>query len=176
MAQSYNFPLGITRHDPNFVKILQIIESYRGYETLTDLKVADEQVRKHLGQQLQKAAGESIGAREKIELGMHLRILPDFDDMVKLIHKDREEFKDYLQEKIAACHVYRPEADPVRELYMLDYTVLSGVENVYNLMQEFARIKEEDLMITNIHKINVSLHDIADSMKKRGQIIGCMIG
>jgi hypothetical protein len=175
MAPSYNFPLGISRHDPNFSKILQIIEAFRGYETIQDLKAADDQVRKHLAQQLQKAAEESVDARKNIEAGMHLQVLPDFDDMVRHIQMDREMLQDPMKDRIEACKAYRPEADPIREAYMLDYKILSGAENVYNLMQEFVRLVQEDMMIANIHKIDLSLRDIAMSMVKRGKTIDCML-
>ncbi len=175
MMASFNFPLGISRHDPNFQKILRIIESFRGYESLEDLKAADEQVRKYLAEQLQKAADESTGVRKMIESGMHLRVLPDFDNMAKHIQADRDMFQDYMRKKIMACQAYRPETDPIRELYMLDYKILSCAENVYNLMQEFVRIVQENLMLSNIQKIERSLHDIAESMEKRGKTIDCML-
>jgi hypothetical protein len=172
---SFNFPLGISRHDPNFERILQIIRAFRGYETLEDLKAADEQVRKHLAQQLQKTADESADARKMIEAGMHLRVLPDFDAMAKHIQADRDMLLDQKDDRITACQAYRPEADPIRELYMLDYKILSGAENVYNLLQEFVRITREDLLISNIHKIDLSLRDIAECMEKRGKTIDCML-
>jgi hypothetical protein len=170
MVQSYNFPLGVTRHDPNFEKILQIIDSFRGYETLEDLKASDELVR-----QLRKAADESVGARRKIDADMYLRALPDFDSMVKHIHADTDILRDHLKKKIEACQVYRPKEDYIRELYIMDFKMLSDAENVYNLMQEFARIAREDLAISNIHKIDLSLGEIGENMEKRGKTIGCMI-
>ena len=106
---------------------------------------------------------------------MHLRVLPDFDDMVRHIHMDREMLQDHMKDRIAACKAYRPEADPIREVYMLDYKILSGAENVYNLIQEFVRIVREEMMIENIHKIDLSLRDIAESMEKRGKTIDCML-
>jgi hypothetical protein len=175
MTQSYNFPLGISENDPHFEKILHIITGFRGYETLGDLKAADGQVRKFLAQQLEKAAEESIGVRKTIESGMHLRVLPDFDNMVRLIHTDVDRLRDLYKDLIAACRVYRPAIDLVRELYSLDFKILSGAENVYNLMQEFIRLTREDLMISNIHKIDLSLRDIAECMEKRVEIIECMI-
>jgi len=175
MAPSYNFPLGISRHDPNFSKILQIIKTFRGYETLEDLKAADEQVRKFLAQQLEKAAEESVDARTAIESGMHLRVLPDFDDMVRHIHACEERLRCRLSGRIAACKAYQPEPDPIRTAYMLDFRLLSDAENVYNLMQEFARIDREDLMLANVHKIDVSLREIAESMEKRESSIDCML-
>jgi hypothetical protein len=175
MAPSHNFPPGISQHDPNFSKILQIIKTFRGYETMQDLKAADGQVRKYLAQQLREAADESTYARKKIEAGMHLQVLPDFDDMVRHIHRDRDMLQDPLKDRIAACKAYRPGADPIRDAYMLDYKMLSGAENVHDLMQEFVRIVREDLMIANIHKIELSLRDIAESMEKRGKTIDCML-
>jgi hypothetical protein len=175
MAPSYNFPLGISQHDPNFSKILQIIKTYPGYERLEDLKAADEQVRIFLAQQLQKAADESVGARKKIDSGMHLQVLPDFDDMVRKLHANRDRLREYMKDKIAACKDYRPVTDPIREAYMLDFKILSGAENIYNLMQEFDRMVQEDMMINNIHKINFSIRDIAESMEKRGKTIDCML-
>jgi hypothetical protein len=172
---SYNFPLGISRQDPSFSKILQIIKTFRGYETLEDLKAADEQVRTHLAGQLQKAADESAGARKTIEAGMHLQVLPGFDDMVRHIHACKDRLRSRLSGKIAACRAYRPEPDPIREAYMLDFRVLSAAENVFNLMQEFARLTREDLMLANIHKIDVSLREIAESMDKRESSIDCML-
>lgn len=173
---SYNFPLGVSRHDPNFVKILQIIKAFRGYETLEDLKAADGQVRTYLAQQLQKAADESADVRRKLEQGMHLQVLPDFDGMVRQIRACRDRLQGRLRVKIAECQYYRPEADPIREAYMLDYKVLTDAENVYNLMQEFARMDREDMMLANIHKINLSLRDIAENMEKRARTIDCMLG
>ncbi|HEY3273800.1 MAG TPA: hypothetical protein VGJ92_08565 [Methanocella sp.] len=175
LMASYNFPLGISRKDPNFSKILQIIKTFRGYETLEGLKAADEQVRMHLAQQLRKAAEESTEARKKLESDMHLRLLPDFDAMVRQIHSCKDRLQDRLQGKIAACKAYRPEADPIREAYNLDFKVLSDAENVFNLMQEFARMAREDMMLTNIHKIDLSLGDIAESMEKRESTIDCML-
>lgn len=172
---SYNFPLGISRQDPNFSKILQVIKTFRGYETLEDLKAADEQVRMHLAQQLGKAAGESAEARRKLERDMHLQVLPDFDDMVRQIDSCRGILQGRLKGKIAACKVYQPEADPIREAYMLDFKLLSDAENVYNLMQEFARMVREDMMLANIHKIDLSLRDITESMEKRESTIDCML-
>ena len=58
---------------------------------------------------------------------------------------------------------------------MLDFRILSDANNVYNLMQEFQRMVQEDMMLGNIHKIGMSLDEIADSMEKKSQIIGCMI-
>ena len=172
---SYNFPLGVSRQDPNFSKILQIIKTFRGYETLEDLKAADGQVRMHLAEQLRKATDESAGVRRKLESGMHLRVLPDFDDMVRRIDACQGWLEDRLKGKIAACRAYRPDADPIRDAYMLDFKVLSAAENVYNLMQEFVRMAREDMMLTNIHKINLSLQDIADCMEKRAETIDCML-
>jgi hypothetical protein len=173
---SYNFPLGISRQDPNFSKILQIIKTFQGYETLEDLKAADEQVRMHLAQQLGKAVDESAEARRKLDSGMHLRVLPDFDDMVKQIGTCQDILQGRLKGKIAACKAYRPEADPIREAYMLDFKLLSDAENIYNLMQEFTRMIREDMMLANIHKIDLSLRDIAESMEKRESTIDCMLG
>ena len=172
---SFNFPLGISRHDPHFERIRQIIETFQGYETLGDLKAADEQVRKYLARQLQKTADESKDARRKIEAGMHLRVLPDFDAMTLHIQADRDVLQDHVKDRIVACQAYRPAADPIRELYAMDYKILSGAENAYNLMQEFARIAREDLLIANIHKIELSLRDIAECMEKRGKTIDCML-
>jgi hypothetical protein len=172
---SFNFPLGVSRHDPNFEKILRIINTFRGYETLEDLKAGDEQVRKHLARQLLNTAAESTDVRKRIEAGMHLRVLPDFDAMAMRIHADSDRLEAPGENKIAACQGYEPEAEPIRELYMLDYKILVGAENVYNLMQEFVRIAREDLMITNIHKIDLSLRDIAVYMEKRGKLIDCML-
>jgi hypothetical protein len=42
-------------------------------------------------------------------------------------------------------------------------------------MQEFVRITQEDLMIANIHKIDLSLRDIKECMEKRGRTIDCML-
>lgn len=175
MMASFNFPLGISRHDPNFEKIRQIIETFRGYETLDDLKAADGQVRKHLAGQLQKTAEESAGARKAIEAGLHLRVLPDFDAMAMRIRADRDRLQDRMKDRMIACQAYKPEADPIRALYLLDYKILSGAENVYNLMQEFVRIGREDLMISNIHKMDLSLVDIAECMEKREKTIDCML-
>ena len=172
---SYNFPLGVSHQDRNFNKILQIIRSFRGYETLEDLKAADDQVRRQLVRQLDKAEQESAGAREKLAAGMHLRVLPDFDAMVGRIRGDRDLLADDYRGKIVACHLYRPEKGMISELYELDFRMLSDAENVYNLMQEFARMDREDMMLSNIYKIDVSLREMADSMNKRGEIIGCMI-
>jgi hypothetical protein len=175
MTQSYNFPLGVSKKDPNFEKILRIINGFRGYETLEDLKAADVQVRKFLAQQLEMAAGESVDVRKTIESGMHLRVLPDFDHMVRMIQADRDGLQDLFKDKISTCQVYRPAIDLVRDLYLLDFKILSGAENVYNLMQEFIRLAREDLMISNIHKINISLREIAECMEKRLETIECMI-
>jgi hypothetical protein len=175
MVPSFNFPLGVSRHDPYFEKILRIIESFRGYETLDDLKAADEQVRKYLAQQLRMAAVESAGARKTIESGLHLRVLPGFDAMARHIQADSGLLQEDIKYRIAACQAYKPEADPIRELYMLDYKLLTSAENVYNLMQEFVRISREDLMIANIHKIDLSLRDIEECMEKGGRTIDCML-
>jgi len=175
MAQLYDFPLGVSKKDPNFGKILQMIEGFRGYETLESLKAADDQVRKKLALQFQSALDEATGARKKLEDDTHLRILPDFDRMTGRIRSVREIFADQYRSKIVACHRYRPEIDLVGELYSLDFGILSCTENVYNLMQEFQRMTWEDMMLSNIHKIDVSLDQIVDSMEKKSQIIGCMI-
>ncbi len=172
---SYNFPLGVSRQDPNFNKILQILRSFRGYETLEDLKAADDQVRRQLAQQLDKAEQEAAGARARLEAGMHLSVLPDFDAMVGRIRRDRDLLADDDRGKIVACHLYRPEKGLISELYELDFRMLSAAENVYDLMQEFARLAREDMMLSNVYKINVSLYEIADCMKKRVELIGCMI-
>jgi hypothetical protein len=176
MMASYNFPLGISRHDPNFGKIRQIIETFRGYETLEDLKAADEQVRKHLAQQLEKAAVEAIDARKKIAADMHLRVLPDFDVMTGRIRACRDRLRRRLSARIAACRAYHPESDPIRDAYRMDFMVLSAAENVFNLMQEFARLTREDVMLANVHKIDLSLSDIAECMEKRASTIDCMLG
>ena len=172
---SFNFPLGISRQDPHFEKILRIIETVRGYETLEDLKAADEQVREQLARQLLKAADESAGARKVIEAGTHLRVLPDFDAMAGHIRADLDRLAGPGKRKIAACQAYEPAAEPIRDLYMLDYKILTGAENVYNLMQEFVRLAREDLMISNVHKIDLSLRDIAGCMEKREKTIDCML-
>ncbi|OPY29459.1 MAG: hypothetical protein A4E28_00866 [Methanocella sp. PtaU1.Bin125] len=175
MAELYDFPLGVSKHDPNFKKILQMIASFRGYETLESLKVADDQVRKMLARQLQTTLGEATVARKKLEGDMHLRILPDFDRMIERIRAVGGMFDDFNRSRIIACRRYRPELDLVGELYSLDFSILSATENVYNLMQEFQRMTEEDLMLVNIHKIDVSLDQIVDGMEKKAHIIGCMI-
>lgn len=175
MAPLYDFPIGVSKRDPNFGKILQMIVGFRGYETLESLKAADDQVRKKLASQFQSALDEATSARKKLEAGTHLRILPDFDRMMKRICSVREMFGDHYRSKIAACHRYRPEIDLVGELYALDFSILSCTENVYNLMQEFQRMTREDMMLSNIHKIEVSLEQIVDSMDKKTRTIGCMI-
>jgi|AGTN01.1.fsa_nt_gi hypothetical protein len=172
---SYNFPLGVSRHDPDFEKILRIINSFRGYETLEDLKRSDEQVRTYLAQQLRKAADESAGARKSIERGMHLQVLPDFDVVAGRIRACSDRLLGAGSGKIATCKAYQPEPDPVRALYVIDYKMLSGSENIYNLMQEFTRIDQEKLISSNIHKIDLSLRDIARCMKKRAETIDCML-
>ena len=171
----YNFPLGVSHYDPNFKKITEIIAGFRGYETLEDLKAADGQVRRQLAWQLDKAIGEADDARRAIAGGTHLRTLPDFDAMVGRIRSARESLAGGQREKIAACLVYRPERNAIGEIYGLDFRMLRDVENVYNLMQEFARISQENQILANNHKIDVSLREIVASMDKREQIIGCMI-
>jgi hypothetical protein len=175
MAQLYDFPLGVSKHDPNFEKILKLIVGFRGYETLGSLKAADDQVRKKLTVQFQSTLDEATSARKKLEAGTHLRILQDFDRMTERIRSVREMFGNHYRSKIVACNLYRPERDLVGKLYSLDFIILSCTENIYNLMQEFQRMAREDMMLANIHKIDVSLDQIVNSMEKRIQIIGCMI-
>jgi ABC-type transport system involved in Fe-S cluster assembly fused permease/ATPase subunit len=62
MAQLYDFPLGVSKHDPNFEKILQLIVGFRGYETLGSLKAADDQVRKKLTVQFHSTLDEATSA------------------------------------------------------------------------------------------------------------------
>ncbi len=175
MAQLYDFPLGVSKHDPNFGKILQMIEGFRGYETLESLKTADDQVRKKLAAQLQSALEEATVARKKLEAGTHLSILQEFERMTGRMRSVREMFADNYQNRIATCKRYMPELDLVGELYSLDFNILSDANNVYNLIQEFQRMVREDMMLANVHKIGMSLDEIADSMEKKSQIIGCMI-
>ncbi len=175
MAQLYGFPLGVSEHDPNFEKILQMIVDFRGYETLESLKAADDQVRNRIAGQLMNAMGEAKYARERLSTGMHLQVLTDFDRMAGRLHEDYEMMSHPETEKLAACHLYRPAKDAVSELYAIDFKMLDDADNVYNLMQEFQRMVQEDMMLANIHKIDMSLKEIADCLEKKGQIIGCMI-
>jgi hypothetical protein len=175
MAQLYDFPLGVSKHDPNFEKILQIIEGFRGYETLESLKKADDQVRKQLAAHLKNAMGETKEARERLATGMHLQVLTDFDRMADHIRADYERMLHPETEKLATCHLYRPVKDLVSELYAIDFKMLSNAGNVYNLMQEFQRMAREDMMLANTHKIDMSLEEIAGCLEKKGQIIGCMV-
>jgi hypothetical protein len=175
MAQLYDFPLGVSKQDPSFGKILQMIEDFRGYETLESLKAADDQVKNKLAEQLQSAVDEAAVARKSLEAGTHLSILPEFDRMTEHMRTVREMFTDHYRSKIAACHRYQPDRELVGELYSLDVRILTDANNVYNLMQEFQRMVREDMMLANVHKIGMSLDEIADSMEKKSQIIGCMI-
>ena len=172
---SFNFPLGVSQNDPNFHRIRQIIAGFRGYETLGDLKAADDQVRNQIAAQLDKAAGEAAGARKAIEAGMHLLVLPDFDRMVEHIHASRDRLQDRYRSRILACHAYQPQRELIRQIYELDFRILTDAENVYNLMQEFVRMAREDMMLSNIYKIDVSLREIAAALEKKGEVIGCMI-
>ena len=175
MAASYNFPLGISEHDPNFRRIRQIIEGFRGYENIDDLKAADRQVREQLARELERALGMADAARQHILRQSHLQVMPDFDVMaghigmaaVRLLRPTA---------RLEACTIYRPEESRVRQLYDLDFRMLSASENAFNLMQEFQRMVREDMMLANIHKIDVSLSDIQDCMDKKEQSIYCMIG
>ncbi|MGA9141771.1 MAG: hypothetical protein WBZ29_16215 [Methanocella sp.] len=175
MAQLYDFPLGVSEHDPNFEKIQQMIADFRGYETLESLKAADDQVRRQLAEQLNKALGDAKKVRERLSTGMHLQVLPDFDRIVDHLRADYEKMSRPETEKLAACHLYRPVKDLVGELYAIDFKILNDANNVYNLMQEFQRMVREDMMLANIHKIDMSLEEIAGCLEKKGQIIGCMI-
>jgi hypothetical protein len=175
MAQLYDFPLGVSKHDPNFEKILQMIVDFRGYETLESLKAADDQIRRRLAGQLKNALGETKEARRRLADGMHLQVLDDFDHMVGRLHVNYEKMLRHESEKLAVCHLYRPAKDLVSELYTIDFKMLNEADNVYNLMQEFQRMDREDMILANIHKIDMSLEEIAGCLKKKGEIIGCMI-
>lgn len=174
MAQSYDFPLGVSRHDPNFEKILRMIVDFRGYETLDSLKAADDRVRLQLADQLKNVLGEARMARKMLADGMHLQVLADFDRMAGRLRAVCEMMARPEAGGLAACHRYMPAKGPISELYSIDFRMLNDAGNVFNLMQEFQRMAREDMILGNIHKIDVSLNEIADCLRKKGEIIGCM--
>lgn len=175
MAPLYDFPLGVSKKDPHFGKILRMIEGFRGYETLESLRVADDQVRGRLAAQLRDALEETKGARERLSRGMHLQVLADFDRMAGKLRRVCERMSHPETEKLAVCRVYRPEKELMGDLYAVDFKILGNGNNIFNLTQEFQRMVREDLMLAQIHKIEIAIDEIAGCLEKKGQIIACMI-
>lgn len=175
MGHLYDFPIGVSVHDPNFRRIREMIAGFMGYETIEDLKAADNQVRENLAGQVKKTLDMADNARKILVDRMHLQVLPDFDSLISHMREAYERLLHPENERLAACTVYTPRKDAVVEMYSLDFRMLCSAENVFNLLQEFERIVQEDMILANIHKIDMSLGDILASMEKKAQVISCMI-
>ncbi len=171
----YNFPVGTSRKDPAFGRILKIIEGFRGYDNLEDLKEADAQVRDRLALQIGKTREEADRAQAMLEAKMRLSDMLDFSDMISHLDRALIRLARPPNPRIAACRVYTPEEDTIGKLYILDYQMLSDAENAYNLMQEFQRMTQEDLIYSNILKITMAARDIVPKLDEKDRLINCMI-
>lgn len=171
----YNFPVGTSRKDPAFGRILKIIEGFRGYDSLDDLKAADSQVRDRLAEQMKKTREDANRAQAILEAKMRLSDMLDFTDMISYMDRALIRLSQPPNPKIAACRTYTPEEDTVGKLYMLDFQLLSDAENIYNLMQEFQRMTQQDLIYSNILKITMAARDIVPRLDEKDRLINCMI-
>ncbi|CAJ36054.1 hypothetical protein [Methanocella arvoryzae] len=171
----YNFPVGTSRKDPSFSRILRIIEGFRGYDSIDDLKAADSQVRERLAEQLKKTREEADRARSSLESRMRLSNALEFTDMLSSIEKARIRLSQPPSPKIAACKAYTPQEDIVGKIIRLDFQMLGDAENVYNLMQEFQRMDQDHLIRSNILKIIMAARDITASLDEKDRLVNCMI-
>lgn len=171
----YNFPAGTSRKDPAFSRIVKIIEGFRGYDNLDDLREADRQVRDRLAAQVAKTRIEADKARNLLESKLRLSIALDFSDMISAIDRALIRLAMPPNPKIAACRGYNPKDDLIGKIYRLDFQMLSDAENIYNLMQEFQRMNQEDLIRSNLLKITMAAKDITASLEEKDRLISCMI-
>ena len=175
MATMYNFPTGMSHKDPAFRRIEKIIEGFRGYETVDDLKTADNQVRSQLARQMKKTRIEADEARRILEKRLLLSVILDFSEMISLIEKALIRLARPPGQITAECRKYTPEEDTIGKIYNLDFQILSDAENAYNLMQEFQRMEQEDLIRTNILKITMATRDILARLDEKDRLINCML-
>ncbi|WP_424358116.1 hypothetical protein [Methanocella sp. MCL-LM] len=171
----YNFPVGTSRKDPAFGRIVKIIEGFRGYDSIDDLKAADSMVRDRLAAQVRKTREEAERAQSLLEKKMRLSNALEFSDMITNMERALARLSRPPSPRIAACAVYTPEEDLIGKLIRLDFQMLSDAENTYNLMQEFQRMDQEDLIRSNILKITMAARDIAASLDEKDRLINCMI-
>jgi hypothetical protein len=176
MAPQYDFPLGTSQKDPNFRRIRRIITDFRGYDTIEDLRAADEQVRAMLAEQLRKTINGMAGVRELLSDRMRLSVMPDFDDMAQQMRKTLERLEGRQSPRVVECRVYTPWRDAIGEVYRLDFQMLTDAENIFNLMQEFQRLLQEDLIRGNIVKIAMAAREISAGMDKKEKQYACMMG
>jgi hypothetical protein len=171
----YNFPTGMSHKDPAFRRIEKIIEGFRGYETVDDLKAADGQVRSELARQMKKTRNEADEARKILEKKLLLSVLLDFSEMITLLEKALIKLARPPNQIINECRKYTPEEDTIGKIYSLDFQILSDAENAYNLMQEFQRMEQEDLIRSNILKITMATRDILARLDEKDRLINCML-
>ncbi len=175
MAPMYTFPTGMSRKDPAFRRIEKIIEGFRGYDTVEDLKAADSQVRSQLARQMKNTRAEADNARKIIEKRLLLSVILDFSDMISHIEKALIRLSRPPGQIITECRKYTPEEDTIGKIYTLDFQVLSDAESAYSLMQEFQRMEQEDLIRSNILKIIMATRDIVARLDEKDRLINCMI-
>lgn len=171
----YNFPVGTSRKDPAFGRIVKIIEGFRGYDSIDDLKAADTLVRDQLAARMRKTREEADRAQNLLENKMRLSNALEFSDMITDIDRALARLSRPPNPKISECAVYTPEEDVIGQLIRLDFHMLSDAENTYNLMQEFQRMDQEDLIRSNILKITMAARDISASLDEKDRLINCMI-
>ncbi|HMK46378.1 MAG TPA: hypothetical protein VK436_07095 [Methanocella sp.] len=176
MVPSYNFPIGTSRKDPAFSRIVRIINGFRGYDSLDDLKAADAQVRETLARLMSKTRTEMDQAIKLIDRGDHPAVLPEFHDMITHVNKAIYRLSRPTIQKITTCKVYTPMEDAVGKIYNLDFQMLSDAESISRLMREFQRIDhEEDSIRSNIIKITMAARDIPLCLDEKEELIACMI-
>lgn len=172
---SYNFPVGTSYKDETFKKIDQIIPGYRGYNTIEDIKAVDEQIKAQLLKELNKLVEDIEPLRAHLERNMHLSIIPDFNSMLNNLKSTIKKIETGKSDYTSKCQVYIPEKEALEEIYRIDYTLLNDAENVFNLSQELYRISQEDMILTNIHKMDMSLANISENYDRRSRAIFCMV-
>jgi hypothetical protein len=176
MAPQYDFPPGTSQKDPDFGMIRRIITDFRGYDTIEDLRAADEQVRARLAEQLRKTINGMAGVRELLSDRMRLSVMPDFDDMAQQMRKTLERLDRPQSPLVVRCKEYITKQDVIGEIYRLDFQMLTDAENIFNLMQEFQRLLQEDLIRGNIVKIAMAAREISAGMDKKEEQYACMMG
>ena len=175
MAPTHNFPVGTSHSDPAFRRIEKIIEGFRGYANLDNLKEADGQVRSQLAKQMKKTRAEADKARKILEKRLLLSVTLDFSEMISLLEKALIRLARPPSPLIAECQKYAPEEDIIGKIYNLDFQILSDAENTYNLMQEFQRVEQADQIRSNILKITMATKDIIARLDEKDRLISCMI-
>lgn len=175
MVPSYNFPIGTSQKDSAFRHIAEILEGFRGYASLEDLKAADAQVRRELAGQLSKTREDAEKARRIIERKTRLSCMLELSAMISDLEKAQIRLAQPPSPRIAACRTYRPGEDILGKLYRLDFQMLSDAENTYNLMQEFQRMGQEDLIRSNILKITMSARDLIACLDEKERLVNCML-